>query len=1047
MRKKKTDSPAEITTPAPAKPTRTRKKPAEAEIQPEPTPIETKKSSTRTRKKATEPEIQPEVAPAAEAKAAPRSRRKPAPQAEVAEVKPAARPARRASTKNPSAPAWSDPEGRIVVEFRPRSGAVQAAEPTPEPADEPSTQPAQVVGDGDLVILEWRSNKTEEKAQTSKLVPRKGKGQRGEKPISAADALAKPEPAKKPEPRPEPRPEFKRPEPPAPPPAPVREPISIPADAPQVVLREGIATIVRDQRAIAPIFFFVNATDEDRAQNAFEQIRMAADQGIHVFWHYVELEVNPAAVMDSVAFAGYLLKKTLEIDPKALVLFRVVFTAPDNWASKHPQARYRTAEGEQGEPSVADDGFWGIASECLVKFTQQLRSIDNDKRILGLHLERGEWFMGSQQGYDTSPAATHKFRQWLRTRYRNDVVALRASWFDGRASFETLEIPPLDKRPSEDFVLTGRKARRWVDYHLFISDVTCERIQDLAYQAKKASEGYFLVGVSYGYTFEWSHAASGHLSLGKLLRTPEVDIVAGPPSYKNREPGGTCPFPCPIDSVVLNGKLYISEEDFKTSMGTRPEPDDFNPVIRTPQALDSVQWRGAGAALAHGAGVSWMDLWGNGWLASPGIWERAGLVREALVRRYGAPARDPDVAVFIDERSLAYLADQQAFTLLVQNVREAILRSGLSAGFYLLSDLAHRERFPDCKLHVFVNAWDIRPEVRTAIRTRLQRDGKVLFWMYAAGLFDSGRESLERVREATGIALKPQPFACKSGTTMLNRRHPLCEALPERILADGGQLEPSYFAIPEDGLVLGEYSQTGLPSFVVREFSDPEDANGRWKSVFLGEAVVTPAFFRALGQMAGVQAWNYHDDVVHVRPPYLTIHCANPGPRTITLPDKWAAYDVAGQEWAAMDATHLRFNALNGSTNCFMVGAKGDLEAALGRDMDDLATVTELPSRPENTVRIEDLSFDVPIMKLGEWMEETWTDEMADDLLLKPSQFEIEAPEGLADLDKPGDSKTSGRRRRRRRNGKERNSGPEIAGERFGDPAAASVNVMFRKRE
>ncbi|MFX8875804.1 hypothetical protein ABTM97_19755, partial [Acinetobacter baumannii] len=79
--------------------------------------------------------------------------------------------------------------------------------------------------------------------------------------------------------------------------------------------------------------------------------------------------------------------------------------------------------------------------------------------------------------------------------------------------------------------------------------------------------GEFVTGVSYGYTFEWSHPASGHLSLGKLLRCKYLDYVAGPPSYRTREPGGTAAFPGPVDSVALNGKLYLSEEDFKTPIG------------------------------------------------------------------------------------------------------------------------------------------------------------------------------------------------------------------------------------------------------------------------------------------------------------------------------------------------------------------------------------------------------------------------------------------------------------------------------------------------
>src|SRR6202011_4318776 len=106
---------------------------------------------------------------------------------------------------------------------------------------------------------------------------------------------------------------------------------------------------------------------------------------------------------------------------------------------------------------------------------------------------------------------------------------------------------------------------------------------------------------------------------------------------------GSAPFPGPIDSFALNGKLFISEEDFKTSLSGGHEPDDFNPVIKTAQALESVHWRGAGAALAHGSGMAWMDLWGNGWLKTPTIWDRAQKVQEALVERMGSPVGEPEV--------------------------------------------------------------------------------------------------------------------------------------------------------------------------------------------------------------------------------------------------------------------------------------------------------------------------------------------------------------------------------------------------------------------
>lgn len=828
----------------------------------------------------------------------------------------------------------------------------------------------------------------------------------------------------------------------APPKPATRELLPVPSDAPQIVTRDGIVCLAQQGRIIPPIFFFASALDERRVNTVMEELKMAAEAGVQIVSFFLEFEVDPSAVDDSASFAGYLLKKTAEINPNLQVMFRVVFTAPRDWEKRYPDAAYAYADGGSAEPSLYDDAFWGVAEDCLESFIRKVRMLETGSMVLGVHLERGEWFYADGAGYDTSPAARGAFRNWIRMRYRDDIVAVRAAWFDGSLEFDKIDIPPYEQATpaGEEFVRTSRKARKWVDFHLFLSDQIVDRIAKLAYRVKKASDGYFLVAVSYGYTFEWSHPANGHLSLGKLLRTPEVDIIAGPPSYKNREPGGSAPFPGPIDSFALNGKLYISEEDFKTPISGRQEPDDFNPVMKTPQTLENVHWRGVGAALAHQSGVCWMDSWGNGWLNTPGIWQRAEQVRQVLIDRLAAPPSEPDVAVFIDERSLAYLVDQSAFQLLVQNVRESVLRSGLTAGFYLLSDLAHREKFPESKLYIFMNAWDIRPEVRSAIKSRLQRDGKLLFWIYAAGLFDGGRESLERVREVTGIALRPQPFGSKPGTALLNRKHPLCEALPEKLLTGGGSLEPSYFAIPEDGVVLGEYSQTGLPSFVVRDFTSEADSGSHWRSVFLGEPIVTPALFRALGQMAGCHVWNYHEDVVHMRPPFLAVHCSGAGSRTITLPDKWSAYDVTEGHWAATDSTHLRFHVVDGATRLFLVGPQVEIEGLLNLDTDELLKIEEIPERKENTISLESVNFDVPIMKLGEWVEDSWSSEMADDLLLKPSQLEVE-------LEAVEESHRSGRRRKRRRGGSISEESRAPGAPEPDDPSALGLNIVFRKRK
>ncbi|BBO24135.1 MAG: hypothetical protein AMXMBFR19_08020 [Chthonomonadaceae bacterium] len=823
--------------------------------------------------------------------------------------------------------------------------------------------------------------------------------------------------------------------------------IPIPADAPQIVVRDGIPSLVREGKVIPPLAFFGSPTTEERSAIVFEEIHMAGAAGVHLHFLLTELEVDRSAVSESVAIASYLISKAAEADPEAQVILRLVFVSPTGWESSYPDAVYSDQSGRLAEPSVADDEYWDEARKCLIDFIKQIRKSAVSQHLIGIHLERGEWFIADGVGYDTSRAATRKFRDWARTRYNGDEVSLRAAWFNGQASFANLEIPPFQTPKAEDvsFVRLSRKERPWVDYHLFLSDATASRVADLAYAVKEASAGYFLAGVSYGYTFEWAHPASGHLSLGKILRTPEIDFVAGPPSYRNREPGGAAPFPCPVDSFPLNGKLYISEEDYKTAISSYAESDDFNPVIKTPQALECVHWRGIGAALAHASGVCWMDLWGNGWLKTSTIWNRGTQALSKFIQRMSAPLGGPDVAVFIDERALAYLVDKESFAQLVQNVRESVLRSGLSAGFYLLSDLAHREQFPESKVYIFLNAWDMRSEHRAAIKARLQKSGKVLFWLYAAGLFDAGRESLERAREVTGIALKPQPFHSRTGTTILNRRHPLCEAFPDRGVVGGGTMVPSYFAIPEEATVLGEYSQTGLPSFVVKEFRDPSSPENNWTSVFLGEPSVSSGLIRSLGQYAGAHVWNFHNDVVHVRPPFLTIHCTGEGQRALALPANFSAYDLLKGDWSTIESATLRFNALDGSTHLFLVGLREELQALLAVSPDDALRMEDIPTRPENTTRFDLDTLDVSIVQLGEWIEGGVPEEISDEWFLKPLATEPfeEAPFEEPATEEPG---KVGRRRRSRRRPMDSNGGrgKSNAPEGFDE---LGLGVMFRKRD
>jgi hypothetical protein len=412
---------------------------------------------------------------------------------------------------------------------------------------------------------------------------------------------------------------------------------------------------------------------------------------------------------------------------------------------------------------------------------------------------------------------------------------------------------------------------------------------------------------------------------------------------------------------------------------------------------------------------------------------------------------EPDVAVFIDERTMGYIMGTKPFTNLVRSVRESVLRAGVSVGFYLLSDLTHREKFPESKVYLFLNAWDIRSDLRSAIKQRLHRDGKLLAWFYTAGVFDSGRETLERAREVTGIAIKPQPIFSKAGTQVLDRRNPIAQAFPNASISTDTIVEPTYFAIPEEGAVLGEYIQTGLPSLVVKD-NVGDETGAKWTSVFLGEPVCNPALIRALAQKAGAHVYSFSDDVVHVRAPFLTVHCCGDGQRTITLPGKWSAYNLQTGEWAVVDSNSLRFTAADGTTLNYLIGPTDEIRRILEADPRQLLHMAELPER-ESNVRIDVSTFDVPIMRLDEWSNggESTDDVGIDDWYLQNHDDDYEEDASLA----PGAIQTSTGRRRQGRNRRERKltlaeqvdfdpTGEEKLKE---DGHGVEIDILFRKRD
>lgn len=693
-----------------------------------------------------------------------------------------------------------------------------------------------------------------------------------------------------------------------------------PSPGARIAVRRGHPEIVVNGVTVPPFLFFGNLSGQKELRRVSSEVERAAKAGIHVHSTLIEL-VCPIPPDDTVYEAtDTRLQTILDADPQALLIPRIVFVPAPGWRAQYPNEVNHYADGSTDDPSIASHLFWADAVHALRALVEHILRTTYGERVIGFHLERGEWFHPADLGYDRSYANREGFRRWLRTKYHNSEVALRAAWYDGAVQFYTVDIPPPPPtdRP-EDAFFEPRKERRWIDFNEYTSEAIAERLIELSRAVKEVTGDRALVSVCYGYTYEFGHPHSGHLALARLLAAPSIDLVCGPPSYRERPAGSSGAFPGPVDSPAIHGKLWVSEDDTKTHLSTgHADGDDFNPRMENRTATEQVHLRALGSALAHQTGIGFMDLWGEGWLDAEDIWQRIA----PFVERQAAYARhrkgpSPDVVVLVDERSIAHVRRGDKFLRrILQGQRDAFLRCGASVAFCLQSDLTARAFPTDARLYVFLTPYRLTVEQRSAIREKLQNGGKTLVWVYAVGVCAERGEPEDSPIDLVGMSLRRQPWHSEVGSRFVESRHPITERMQERTLGIRERLNPSFY-VDDDapGIVrLAEYQQTGFTSVAVREMQD-------WRSVFCGEPAVSAELARGLCRYAGVHLYTSDvADYVYAGPGWLVHHSTRDGVRTVAPPPGLSLYDVVEDHLVDDGAGAFRAPVRARTTRCFFVG-------------------------------------------------------------------------------------------------------------------------------
>ena len=597
------------------------------------------------------------------------------------------------------------------------------------------------------------------------------------------------------------------------------------------------------------------------------QVALARDAGVRLISTSMPACWLPPEEPENWEGIDKVMNTIIAVHPTALIVPRVSANSPGWWIEQHPEAqmmfegkkpgRFATVSSRRYRRDVAAH-FEKLCRHLLEAFPEHFAGIHPAGQ------NSAEWFYDKSWGPLVSgyePPTLVAWQQWLKRHGEEDA--------------ETAEIPtPEERHGAPNGVLRDPASeRRLIQFNHFWQEEMADCVLEVAAACRRGTEGQKLVVIFYGYVFEFHPLRngapySGHYKLGKVLQSPDIDILCSPISYFDRQWQGTAPCMTVAESVARSGKLWLNEDDTRTYLAQTTRYGGVADLAQT----RAVMRRNTAQAALRGFGTWWMDLPGRGWFNDPRIWEehtRLDALDKAMLTR-SAPFR-PGIAAIIDEGSVCHLSGKShaAARPLVYEARAALGRCGAPYGQYLLEDVTTGH--VPAKLQVFLAAWALSPEQRRELR-KARAPGTTRVWAYAPGFILPDRASVDGMREVTGFAHRQVSLDTPvSQPTETGRRHGLTEVWGQK-----APVTPLFTVVPQAGDEIWATYSDGSPSVILRRGNAGID-------VFIGTPAWTSALMRALADTAGVHLYTRVDASVWAAEDYVSIHAMSDGPLKVNI--------------------------------------------------------------------------------------------------------------------------------------------------------------------
>ena len=635
------------------------------------------------------------------------------------------------------------------------------------------------------------------------------------------------------------------------------------------------------------------------------------------------------------------LGRVLDADPEARFHFRIHIETRQWWEELYPGECERGTGGERLHQSYASGVWREQAEDFLQRYIAAVKSIGLADRVFAYQVltgSAGEWVKGESSMKslcgDFSEPMRRYFRTWLRRLYVDDE-ALRSAWGDAKVTLETAEVPTAGEQltTKHHTFRDPTREQKTIDYYRCFADLCAGLVDDFCRTIKRATNDNVLAGVFFGYLMELAWNASfftdgyeseiattqrsGHLGLGRILRSPHVDFIVSPYSYGFRGIGGHGAAMPPIDSLRLHGKLYIYEDDTRTHLAP---PDVGYGRVKSLSDSEAVLKRNMAEVLTRGMGIWW-----NGRAdhidadIEPAFrpllkrFHELGTFATRLDRTPGA-----EVAVLLDDESFFYesVYNDLDLPLIFQQRLWGLPRMGAPVDTYLLQDLVEG-RLPDYKLYIFLNAFRLDQERRAVLARELRRDGRVALWIYAPGYIEEA-PGLAHMTDLTGLQFSKGEHPWGPLVHIVDFDHEITRDLTQDLFwGTNSRLGPVFHIEDPKARVLGDavYSQGRCkPGFGVVEFTD-------WASVYSAAPNLPASVLRGVARYAGVHLYSDAGDVLYATPELLGVHTVSGGEREFRLPrPAEVVYELFEEREVARNVDRFRVALSPRSTALYYTG-------------------------------------------------------------------------------------------------------------------------------